>query len=364
MFSIPEGVFTEYFMARDSADINMIELNRENGRAFVYEQKEDFFLKKKLFLLIIAGAAIFGLYYAFFSQKIDTVSEGKIYRSAQLSDNSLERLLREKGIKTIINLRGTPQNAPWYLKESETAQKYNAKLHDIKLDPHDLPKYLNLIKIINILSTDEKPILIHCLQGVDRTGMVSALALAIDKNPPLPELKKQFSLRYRIFPFYRSIGPYFFSQYELWLKKNQKIHSRENLLYWIKHEYIDSQGNVEFWIDHIDGKELKSNKILIAGAPENIIIDGWAFDARTCLPAQGFNIVIDNRVSLKADFVTHRPDVAKFFNLGEEYHQKFVAGWTASIEKSALGAGCHSLSVKIVKGRSQWEIPTEYMFCL
>ncbi|OGW38152.1 MAG: hypothetical protein A2Y97_01505 [Nitrospirae bacterium RBG_13_39_12] len=322
--------------------------------------------RKKIFLLLIFFLLVlFVFYYAYFHKRIDTVVKDRVYRSSQPSVDFLDKNLKEKGIKTILNLRGSYKDDQWYIKEREISKKYNVKHYDIQLPPHDLPGYSMLIKILDILSTSEKPVLIHCLRGVDRTGMVSALALAIECDPPLSEVKKQFSWRHGVLPFRRSIGPYFFSMYEQWLNKTQRTHNRHNLIYWITHEYVDNKGNLEFWIDHVNGKKFdRDNKIFISENSKQILIDGWAFDARRNSPAEDLFIVIDNKTALKANFIFNRPDVARYFSLGEKYYKNFVVGWKVEFERNTITDGCHELSLKLVSNSKRWDITTENKFCL
>jgi len=168
-------------------------------------------LKKKVFLpFLILSLFLLVFYLVYFSPRIQSVVEGRIYRSPRLSANFLEKTIKEKGIKTIINLRGENKESEWYIEESEISKKNNIKLYDCRLHASDLPKYPILVKILDILLMSERPLLIHCVAGVDRTGFVSALALAIEKDVPLFEVKKQFSLRYGSFPLIRTIGPLFF----------------------------------------------------------------------------------------------------------------------------------------------------------
>src|SRR4030042_1675896 len=323
-------------------------------------------LQKFFFFIIVLSLILFAFYHIFFSPRIDTVVAGRVYRSAQLSGNLLEKFIKEKGIKTIINLRGKFNDSQWYADESEISKKYHVQMYDIGISPHDLPEYSKLINILDILLKSEKPILIHCHRGVDRTGLVSALALAIEQDPSLSELKKQFSWRHWVLPFYRSTGPYFFSKYEQWLNKAQRIHSKNNLIYWINNEYLDSQGNLKFWIDHVNGKMFdKDKKIVISGNSKQILIDGWAFDSRINSPAEDLYVVIDNKTKLKANFTSNMPGVARYFGLGEKYYENFVVGWKVAFQRDTIPDGCHKISLKIVKsGSTSLDIPTENTFCL
>src|SRR4030042_3604671 len=283
-------------------------------------------LQKIFFFIIVLSLILFAFYHIFFSPRIDTVVAGRVYRSAQLSGNLLEKFIKEKGIKTIINLRGKFNDSQWYADESEISKKYHVQMYDIGISPHDLPEYSKLINILDILLKSEKPILIHCRRGVDRTGLVSALALAIEQDTSLSELKKQFSWRHGVLPFYRSTGPYFFSKYEQWLNKAQRIHSKNNLIYWINNEYLDSQGNLRFCVDVVNGRAYKGKDriVTIPGNSKTILIEGWAFDSHTNFPVDNLYVIVDNRTQLKADFIYNRTDVAEFYGLGEKYYENFV----------------------------------------
>ena len=292
-------------------------------------------------LLLVA----FGTYHLFFSERIDTVVEGRVYRSAQLSADALERFVREKGIRTVINLRGGSNDAEWYQRERGIAEKSRIRLYDIALSPHDLPEYAKLQSVLEVLQTSERPLLIHCRRGSDRTGMVSALALSIEQDPPLASVKRQFSWRYGVFPFYRSVGPRFFSAYEQWLARTQRTHDRKNLLYWMENEYVDEQRNLEFWISDVNGVKVRNRKITMDGNPGRLVMEGWAFDVRTKTRAEDIRLTIDRRVTAKADFPYQRPDAARHFGLGQKYTENFAVGWKAEFDTAGMGTGCHDVAV-------------------
>jgi protein tyrosine/serine phosphatase len=306
-------------------------------------------------------------YYLFLSPKLYPVVEGKIYRSALLSGSALEEVIKEKGIRTIINLKGKSDDSEWYANEMKIAEKYGSRLFDVRLSPNDLPKYLKLMSILDTLQTAEKPILIHCHRGADRSGMVSAFALALETDPPIAELKKQFSARYGILPFYRSIGPYVFSMYEDWLKKKNYSHSRDRLLYWARHDYRDYFGNLESWIDEVNQiprAEFKQGKGMIPNSVKEIVIRGWAFDADQKQPPQGLYVTIGASSAFKIDVTENRPDIARYFKLGEAHYQNFIAGWETTIKRENLSPGCHEIRLKYRKDDSTYDIPSDITLCL
>jgi len=206
---------------------------------------------KKYFIIFVLIVVLSAFYYSLFYDNFSPVIKGRIYRSAQLSGPKLRKIIKKYRIRTIINLKGVRANNNFRI-ESEIANKNNVKLFNFKFSAHKLPSYLKLNTLMDTLINTEKPILIHCHRGADRSGMACALALAIEKDPPLSVLKKQFSLRYGVVRFNTSIGPLLFSQYEKWLNMTGNLHSRDNLLFWVKKEYVDPNGNLEFHIDHVE----------------------------------------------------------------------------------------------------------------
>ena len=320
-------------------------------------------MKKILSIIIVLSLLLFVIYNLYRTRIIQTVIEGRIYRSGQLSENALKILITEKNIKSILNLRGENDNLEWYMREKEITEEKHVKLYDVGISSNELPECRNLMNILDILLRSERPVLVHCKRGVDRTGMVSALALAIEENPPLSELRKQFSFRYGVLPFSRSIGPYFFLLYEQWLNKTNKTHDKDNLVYWIRNEYRDSFGNLKYHIDHVNGQYFHNKKATIRNTAERILIEGWAYDTCTVLPAENLYIVVDNRTSSKFNYLHNRPDVAKAFHLHEESGKPFVIGWEAELPRNDISSGCHRLSLRIVRNDMTFDMPGENTLC-
>lgn len=321
---------------------------------------------KKGIVFIIAALLIYLLVqHVFFNNRFDSVVEGRIYRSAQLSGDDLTDIIKGKDIRSILNLRGRWEEH-WYEKEKAISEKNNIRLYDVRISPHKLPDFHKLSSILDILVNSEKPLLIHCQRGVDRTGLVSAIALLMEKDPPLSRVKEQFSLRYGVLPVYRSVGPYFFKNYEQWLKKADKTHSRDNFLYWVDNEYVDSKGNLIYWVDAINDKVFSKKRVFMENDAEELYLRGWAFNLSKKSPADGdLYIVFDNQISQKAVFKRNRPDVARFFKLGEMYYENFVVGWEAEFKRDRLSDGCHKIYLKLVEDKSTvWNIATRFEFCL
>lgn len=325
--------------------------------------------RRCLFAIVIIMSIIFYYFYAF--GNFHVVIEERIYRSAQLSEKKLKRIVYEKKLKTIINLRGKDEEKKWYAMEKKIAENNGIQYYSFRLAPRRLPDCTMLDALIEVLKTAPRPLLIHCKGGADRTGVSSAIVLAIEKNPPLSELKQQFSLLYGVIPFTGSIGPLLFSQYENWLNKNGSSHDRDTLLYWINNFYVDSKGNIEFVIEVAAGIKFKKIKkgekrvVTLRSVPKTISIHGWAFDRRRNTHIAELSVVIPNHVSKKADLEIVRPDVAKVFDLKRKAFPDFKVGWVAVFDGSALPAGCHDIFLKIrIKGGEPRRVATDCKLCI
>ena len=316
-------------------------------------------MKRTFFLIIVVSAVLAALNYNFIYDNFRTVTDGRIYRSAQLSEHRLQKIINEKKIKTIINLRGTQgKTSEWYKIESETARKNDVQLYNISFSAFELPRCTSLDSLIDTLINAERPILIHCHGGSHRAGMASALALSIERDPPLSSLKKQFSWRYFVSPLRDSTGSLLFSQYEQWINSTNKKHNRENLLSWIKNEYVDGNGNKEFCIDRVENIIFKrtyseeSRVATIQKTPQTISITGWAFYPRTKTPVDNLYVTIDGQIAEKVKYKYKRPDVAKHFGFYKKNCEGVKLGWLAEFDTSALTAGCHKISLRLVRNES------------
>lgn len=163
---------------------------------------------------------IFAIIFTAVRDNIRVVIPHIAYRSAQLSPTALKMVAHFKHIKSIINLRGTNWNEKWYQREITTAQKLGIQHYDIALSSNNLPSKAKLEKLVRLIKTAPKPVLLHCESGNDRSGLASAMALILLKNDSLAQASKQFSWRYFVFSN-NSVGKLVFNHYPNWLKKIQ-----------------------------------------------------------------------------------------------------------------------------------------------
>lgn len=123
---------------------------------------------KKIILFLLVLFSTTGCFFG-------VVDAENVYRSPQLDGKQLQQLIDEKGIKTIINLRGDNPDEKWFQEEKNVADKNGLTLVNISMSARSIPHRSRLLKLLDALRDAPKPILIHCKAGVDRTGEASAL---------------------------------------------------------------------------------------------------------------------------------------------------------------------------------------------
>ncbi|MGL4421637.1 MAG: tyrosine-protein phosphatase [Gemmataceae bacterium] len=166
------------------------------------------------------------------------VIPGRIYRCSQPSGPGLARLLKQYEIRTVVNLRGycpLPKDT-WYATEVETTAAVGVSQEDITLSALALPYPDELNRLIEVLDHSPPPILIHCKQGADRTGVASAIVLLLYTDATLAQARRQLWPRYG----HVAIGRVramdeFLDQYEAWLA--DRPHERALFRLWVQQHY-------------------------------------------------------------------------------------------------------------------------------
>jgi protein tyrosine/serine phosphatase len=133
-------------------------------------------VSRALLLALVCFALSVGV--VFLTGNFHTVIGGQLYRSAQPSAEQIVDWHERYGIKTIINLRGSHPNQNWYRVERATAREYGIELIDYKLSAKRELTSPQVEELLAILAQSKPPVLIHCLDGADRSGLVSAFYVA------------------------------------------------------------------------------------------------------------------------------------------------------------------------------------------
>lgn len=132
---------------------------------------------------------------------VHTVQNGVLYRSAQLGPATLAIVVRQYGIKSVLNLRGAHAGKPWYDGEVAAAREIGVAHYDYPLSAKRLVNAGQIADLMALVRRAPKPLLIHCQSGADRTGLVAALyEYAVAGESP-DEADRQLSLAYGHFPY-------------------------------------------------------------------------------------------------------------------------------------------------------------------
>jgi protein tyrosine/serine phosphatase len=166
-------------------------------------------MHKILKLLGLVGcAAAVGLgTYLFAIQALGNfavVVPGALYRSNQPTALQVADYAERYGIKTIVNLRGSNENATWYKNEVATARDLGIRHIDFKMVATKQLSVEESHRLVALLRDAPKPILIHCKSGADRTGLASVIYLNRIAGVDEDIAERQLSIRYGHFsiPFF------------------------------------------------------------------------------------------------------------------------------------------------------------------
>jgi len=133
-----------------------------------------------------------------------SVEAGQLYRSAQLDAAEFEQVIPAYHIRSVLNLRGPNPESAWYADELAVAERWHVAHFDVGISARRSPTPEQLDRILAILRTAPKPLLIHCQAGADRTGLVAALYRYAIGHEPAERSADELSLRYGHFPYLTS----------------------------------------------------------------------------------------------------------------------------------------------------------------
>lgn len=132
---------------------------------------------------------------------IHTVVDGVLYRSAQLNRAQFDHVIRQHGIKSILNLRGGHLTDAWYADEIAVSKELGVTHFDYPISARRRVSPEQIADILSIVRSAPKPLLIHCRSGADRSGLVAALFLLDAEHADAAAADQQLSVAYGHFPY-------------------------------------------------------------------------------------------------------------------------------------------------------------------
>jgi len=119
---------------------------------------------------------------------------GEAARSAQAYAGFLGPFLRRRKIATLINLRGANPRWGWWHYERRVCAKNGIAHRDVKMNSRRLPTRAMLLDLLQAFDEAERPFLLKCSGGQDRTSFAAALYLLHTRGLAVrPEAEAQFA---------------------------------------------------------------------------------------------------------------------------------------------------------------------------
>ncbi|MBV2142216.1 tyrosine-protein phosphatase [Falsochrobactrum sp. TDYN1] len=158
---------------------------------------------KLAILSVLAGASVMGgyLYTIQYKGNVHVIVAGEAYRSNQPDPARIINLQKNFGIKTIINLRGPETGSKWYDDEVTASTALGIQHVDFEMSASKQLSPERTRQLITLMRNAQKPVLIHCKSGADRTGLAAALYVAAIAKGGKGKAEHQLSLAYGHFGF-------------------------------------------------------------------------------------------------------------------------------------------------------------------
>ncbi len=163
-----------------------------------------------LVLLVAADIHILGNFWTI---------EDRVYRSGELNRYNLTYYAKKYKLKTIINLNGR-SSRDIYKDEINIAKQFDITHINHKLSNKKFLDFNQTKELVKLMKDAEKPLLIHCIGGADRTSLASALYLYAIVGKSYELSKEQFSLLYGHSPFFRPFVQAMGDSFDNYVKKS------------------------------------------------------------------------------------------------------------------------------------------------
>lgn len=187
-------------------------------------------------------AALGETVHVMLGRNFHTVVPGRVYRCAQPTPAELERVIRQYGIRTVVNLRGCSAPLPWYVEESRVTHRLDVSQEDIAFSASRLPSPQEVRRLLQVVDHTEYPILLHCRQGADRTGLAAAIIMLLQPGADPDRALGQLGLRYgHVAGGLAAHLDRFGRLYKDWLASKSLSHSTALFRQWLEQDYCPGE---------------------------------------------------------------------------------------------------------------------------
>ena len=127
-------------------------------------------------------------------QNLHQISD-EMWRSNQPSPKQIREHAEQRGIKTIINLRGESPKG-YYLLEKEACEQSGITLVDYQMFSRDTPTVEKVRGARDLFDSIAYPALMHCKSGADRAGIMAVLYKHFRQGLEIEDAIEQLSFKY------------------------------------------------------------------------------------------------------------------------------------------------------------------------
>ena len=182
------------------------------------------------------------------SDNFATVRPGSLYRSGQMGAAPLAAAIERHGIRTVLNLRGSHPESAWYRAERAATLGGGASQVDIAMSSCEWMSRAQARALLEVLDSAERPLLVHCFHGSERTGLVSAFAELLRPGSTLADADSQFTVGYLYFGIGDGVVTHHqLVAYESWLSDRHLRHTPDRLREWVRTAYTPGTPSREQW---------------------------------------------------------------------------------------------------------------------
>jgi protein tyrosine phosphatase (PTP) superfamily phosphohydrolase (DUF442 family) len=249
-------------------------------------------------LIAVLVAAGVEAYRVFCGNNFHMVIPGRVYRSAQLSAAELEQIATARGIRTVMNLRGSCDPCPWYIAESRATSRLNICQEDLCFSAGHLPSVHELRRLVEVFDRTEYPILLHCRRGADRTGMVATVALLLYSPASLSQARTQLGLRYGHVALGRpAYLDAFLDLYAEWLGGQGLTHTPAVFRRWLETGYCPAECRCDIALFDIPTPIVTGKPFIVRARCRNTSIRTWHLRAGSNAGVHGYYVLWDSQGS-------------------------------------------------------------------
>lgn len=144
------------------------------------------------FSVVFALLLVFGGWeickYQLVPKRFGVVEQNKIFRSGRIAPHLIRKTLQKHGIKVIIDLTDPEPDNPSCQAEQEAVSRLGITYFNFPLcgaGTGNITNYAKAISAIKQANDENKPVLVHCAAGVQRTGgVIASYRLLVEKQTP------------------------------------------------------------------------------------------------------------------------------------------------------------------------------------